>query len=117
MVVLALAGVGVLGTTPGPASASASSVQCVTVLEGGDIGERFCVDESDCLLARYSTTFLGTERTCVVPRPGAGRSAAALRCAGVPGSKFCVDTEGSCTVFSYQSTPGGTAYYCYVRKP
>jgi len=115
-----------------PASASAASVapgNCVTVIEGGDIGERFCINDGECLVSEYRTTFLGTERYCIVPRPvDAGEatsstSGAATRCVatyaaqgGKYGSKYCVDTEGSCTVSEYRTTIFGTAYYCYVSR-
>jgi hypothetical protein len=112
---------------PAPAQAASAS-NCVTVIpSGGDIGEKFCVNESDCLVAEYRTTFLGTERICLVDRPVAAAtsesSTGAQRCVATYavqkpyGSKYCVDTEGSCTVFSYQTTIFGTAYTCHVRKP
>ncbi len=54
---------------PAGASADTTALRCVTVLEGGDMGDRFCFSEPDCLVAHYHTTFLGTERTCLAPRP------------------------------------------------
>jgi hypothetical protein len=69
--VIALAALAFAGIVA-PAGASADAVsasKCVTALSGGDIGERFCVDERDCLVAEYRTTFLGTERYCLVARP------------------------------------------------
>ena len=108
---------------PAPAAAAAAP-NCVTAISGGDIGERFCVNEPDCLVAEYRTTFLGTERYCLVPRPvGAATtesSAGVQRCVATYavskyGSKYCVDTESSCTVYEYRTTPFGTAYYCHAR--
>ena len=31
------------------------------------------------------------------------------------GSKYCVDTDGSCLVYEYRSSIFGTEYYCHVR--
>jgi hypothetical protein len=121
LVVLALAGV----VAPAGASAeTAGAAKCVTVLSGGDIGERFCVNEPDCLVAEYRTTFLGTERYCLVARPGTAAATttsetAAMRCVSTggstSGSKYCVDTEGSCTVYEYRWGPPAPGYYCHVR--
>jgi hypothetical protein len=33
------------------------------------------------------------------------------------GSKYCVDTDGSCLVYEYRSSIFGTEYYCHVRRP
>lgn len=110
---------------PAPA-ATAAPGNCITVIQGGDIGERFCVDEADCLVAEYRTTFLGTERYCIVPRPVESTSETSAtdvqRCVATYavskyGSKYCVDSEGSCTVSEYRTTPFGTAYYCHLRRP
>ena len=61
----------VLAAVAAPAPAQATSAaNCVTVIpEGGDIGEKLCFNEPDCLVAWYRTTFIGSERRCVVPRP------------------------------------------------
>jgi hypothetical protein len=114
---------GVVAGLAGASTPATAATKCVDVIQGGDIGERICIDEADCLVARYHTTFLGTERTCVVPRPTGARTSVAARCVatyavtGKTGSKYCVDSEGSCLVFSYQTSPLGTAYYCHVRRP
>jgi hypothetical protein len=68
LVAIALAGA-VVAPTGASAAADTATLQCVTVLEGGDIGDKFCFSEPDCLVAHYHTTFLGTTRTCLVPRP------------------------------------------------
>jgi hypothetical protein len=123
LVVLAFAGV----VAPAGASADATSTsKCVTALSGGDIGERFCVDEPDCLVAEYRTTFLGTERYCLVPRPTgtsttSSSTTAATRCVttGGPsfGSKYCVSTENSCAVYEYRWGGVEGTYTCYVSRP
>ena len=66
LVLLALA----CAVAPAEAStADTTALQCVTVLEGGDIGDKFCFNEPNCLVAHYHTTFIGTTRTCLVPKP------------------------------------------------
>ena len=66
LIVVALAGA---AAPAGAAASETATLQCVTVLEGGDMGDKFCFSEPDCLVAHYHTTFLGTTRTCLVPRP------------------------------------------------
>ena len=124
-----LASLLVLAGLAAPASSAettteVSAAKCVTVLQGGDIGERFCVDDQECLVSEYRTTFLGTERYCTVPRPGGTAettSADATKCVATYavskyGSKYCVSTEDSCVVSEYRTTIFGTAYYCHVRR-
>lgn len=56
---------------PEPAPSGASAINCVTVYDFPDAGYKLCptLDNPHCLLWEERTTFIGTERTCLVPRP------------------------------------------------
>ena len=122
LVVLALAGV---AAPAGASAADTTALRCVTVLSGGDIGERFCLDEPDCLVAEYRTTFLGTERYCLVARPAAGTATASgtdvSRCvehsAGEFGTRYCISTDDSCVVSEYRWGGVEGTYTCLVSRP
>ncbi len=132
LVVLALLALAVTAA-PAPAAAAGSDsvLKCVVIVEeGGDMGERVCFDEPDCLVAYYRTTFIGGDRYCLVPRPvgattrdastGAERCVLSTYSLQKPhGSKYCVDTEpgASCIVSEYRSAVVGGGYYCHVRRP
>jgi hypothetical protein len=119
LVVLALAGM----AAPAASAADIGALKCVSALEGGDMGERFCFNEADCLVAHYHTTFLGTERTCLVPRPAGATTTdpTATRCvqhsAGEFGTRYCVSTEDSCIVSQYRWGGVEGEYSCLVSRP
>ena len=108
------------------ATDAGTAIKCVTVIEGGDIGERFCVDDQECLVSRYQTTFLGTERSCVVRKPtgtttGTSTDAGTTKCWGQSfgefGYRYCVSTEDSCMVYEYRWGGMEGRYTCHVSRP
>jgi hypothetical protein len=66
-------------TASASARTPASAINCVTVYDFPDAGEKLCVyAEGPCLVGEYRTTFIGTEFHCIVNRPGTGARAAAV---------------------------------------
>ncbi len=128
----ALAFVGVVAPAGAATGTDVTATKCVTVIQGGDIGEKYCVDDNECLVSEYRTTFLGTERYCTVRRPVETSASAST---GIPvdtdtattkcwgqsygefGYRYCVSTENSCMVS--ESRWGGMegTYTCYVNRP
>ncbi|GEM_PF-5101498 len=98
-----VAGAAMTGALAAPSAAAASN--CVTLLQGGDIGETYCIhpDDTSCLVEHREVTFTGTTVTCtgLGPHERSSTSACPVNMVG-PDIQYrlCVTTNPSCVIYT-----------------